>query len=148
MGAVIRTAGLAPFALTAALLASGCGVSGRTATGRAISASLLIDLEYARPRVGSPDALLSTVQLVPSASVARQDVEADRTRSVQDCVGSYWNAASGARGPLVDNHATIAPLHVPLPTAGFAFSATDRERSSRCSTCTRRRTPRETRSEA
>jgi hypothetical protein len=72
-------------------------------------------------------ALHSSVQLEPSVSAATGDVAADRTRSVEQCLGRYTNAATGDRGPLVDNRATITSLGLALPAGGFAFSATTRE---------------------
>jgi hypothetical protein len=72
-------------------------------------------------------ALHSSVQLERTAAAAARDVAADRTRSVEQCLGRYFNAAGGDRGPLVDNRATIAPLSLALPAAGFAFGATTRE---------------------
>jgi hypothetical protein len=77
--------------------------------------------------VGHFEAVFSTVHLVPSAAVARRDIQEDGIRSVQQCVEHFMSVASGERGPLVDNRASIAPLNVSLSFADFAFSATKRE---------------------
>jgi hypothetical protein len=115
-----RREGLGPFR---------CGGGGIAGTLETIhSASFLAGFGDApRGNAHRPEAVVSSVQLAPSASVAREDAERDRVRSVQECVTRYLIVASGQRGPLVNDRASLAPLSLALPGPGFAFSATERE---------------------
>jgi hypothetical protein len=105
---------------------AGGGVVGTRETVH--SPGFVSSAEFEPPRSNVTfQALLSSVQLERSAAAATRDVAADRTRSVERCLGRYLNATTGDRGPLVDNRATIATLALALPAGGFAFSATTRE---------------------
>ncbi len=114
--------------VTVAFDCSGGGVVGTRETVHSpeFISSALFEPPRSRSRV-SFQAVASSVQLERGPAVATGDVAADRKRSVERCLGDYFNAAQGARGPLVDNRATIEPLSLTLPVASFAFSATTRE---------------------
>jgi hypothetical protein len=110
-------------------LAFDCAGGGVVATSETVHSPQFVNsalFEPPRAHVAF-QALHSSVQLERSVAAATGDVAADRTRGVERCLGRYINAASGDRGPLVDNRATIASLALALPAGGFAFSATTRE---------------------
>jgi hypothetical protein len=106
-----------------------CAGGGVVGTSETVHSPVFVNSsEFEPPRADVAfQVLLSSVQLERSVAAATGDVAADRTRSVEQCLGRYFNAASGDRGPLVDNRATIASLSLALPAGGFAFSATTRE---------------------
>jgi hypothetical protein len=112
--------------ITVAFDCAGGGIAGTSETVH--SPGFISSPAFQSPRFAVAfEALYSSVQLEHSSGAATRDVAADRTRSVEQCLGDYFNGVGGDRGPLVDNRATIASLPLSLPAAGFAFSATTRE---------------------
>jgi hypothetical protein len=74
-------------------------------------------------RASGFESVFSTVYLAPSSHSAAREVEFSGSPEVERCVAREEQLASGARGPLVNNHVTVSTLPLSVPGPSFAFRA-------------------------
>jgi hypothetical protein len=74
-------------------------------------------------RASGFEAVFSTVYLAASSHSAARDIEFNGFPEVERCVAREEQLASGARGPLVNNHVSVSALRLSVPGPSFAFRA-------------------------